>query len=201
MTDFVSRVAARAVGQAAIAQPRLSDARVPEPFGEHEQPSIVMAVPAPQVTVGAEQEITEPTTSDSKAAFSRPRPESTAPGISPDGAVVPESTSAEAPEATPRARDHPAELVITSPRRQTAPLVAATAAKPIGRAAPAVLVPASRSAMPTADFESPGVRVHIGRLEVRANLEPEPRRAEPAPAPGEPEPSLGEYLRGGRRRP
>ena len=45
--------------------------------------------------------------------------------------------------------------------------------------------------------EQPAVRVHIGRLEVRANLQaappPDPRRREQAVPEG---PSLGEYLRG-----
>lgn len=52
--------------------------------------------------------------------------------------------------------------------------------------------------MRAAAEERPEVRVHIGRLEVRANLQPAPppRRREPEPAP---ELSLTDYLRRSRR--
>ena len=46
--------------------------------------------------------------------------------------------------------------------------------------------------------EPPPVRVHIGRLEVRANVQEQPRPA-PPPQPAEPEGlSLSDYLRGRR---
>jgi hypothetical protein len=49
-----------------------------------------------------------------------------------------------------------------------------------------------------ASAESPAVRVHIGRLEVRANLQEQPRRPERPPAPRPQELSLSDYLRGRR---
>jgi hypothetical protein len=62
----------------------------------------------------------------------------------------------------------------------------------------AMPVPAPAAATASAREEPPPVRVHIGRLEVRANLHEPPRR-EPRPEPREPEGlSLSDYLRGRR---
>jgi hypothetical protein len=60
--------------------------------------------------------------------------------------------------------------------------------------------PSAPAAVTTAREEPPPVRVHIGRLEVRANLQEQPRPAPVLqPQPAEPEGlSLSDYLRGKR---
>jgi hypothetical protein len=79
----------------------------------------------------------------------------------------------------------------------TATAVPATSAAPATVAA----TPPARAAVTTgapARDDPPPVRVHIGRLEVRASLTESPR-PQPLPAPSEPEGlSLSDYLRGRR---
>ena len=76
------------------------------------------------------------------------------------------------------------------------------AARPAGRASPtlASLVRAGDEPGPTggAADRAPVVQIHIGRLDVRANLEAASAAAPPAPAPTEPGLSLTDYLAGKR---
>jgi hypothetical protein len=79
----------------------------------------------------------------------------------------------------------------------TAVAVPATPATPT-LAEPRAAVTLATAATATARDEAPPVRVHIGRLEVRANLH-EPSRAQPPAEAREPEGlSLSDYLRGKR---
>jgi len=73
----------------------------------------------------------------------------------------------------------------------------AVAAAPAAAFAPP---PASRApARAAAHADEPAVRVHIGRLEVRANLQQPPAQHTPRTAPpAAPGLSLGDYLRGRR---
>jgi len=72
---------------------------------------------------------------------------------------------------------------------------ATVAAEPAAPAKQAVL---SEAQPPRSAATSPPVRVHIGRLEVRANLQEPPRPQRPAERPRSQELSLGDYLRGRR---
>ncbi|HEY7537052.1 MAG TPA: hypothetical protein VH721_03615 [Gaiellaceae bacterium] len=64
---------------------------------------------------------------------------------------------------------------------------------------PAATTPTARRAAAPATAEPPPVRVHIGRLEVRANLQPAPPRRPERTETTDEALSLGDFLRGRRR--
>lgn len=217
MSDFVSRVAARAVGQAASAQPRLPALFEPSgPGGGGLEAVEEMVAPTP----AASRSAASPAALEAGRALehpvaappglARPQPGRPAPAtparprhrqgysasdkLSPaaagDGGAAAESfvepTSAERGAVAPASPIAPV----------SAPSAAAAAAQPVARAAPvASPPPVARTA---AAAEQRPVRVHIGRLEVRAALQeaPIPQRARERPRPQEL--SLGDYLRGRR---
>lgn len=193
MSDFLGRIAARAVGAPALAQPRMTE---------------------PLAGAGSELEIL-----DEESVLPRPAApaaaEPAAPAAAPAAvsraplrpAVAPTGPAAELPR---QERLLPALEPVSADTAETGPDAppaepGAAAAAPIVRASPAVpalaaaaSVPSSRTAVATTREEERSVRVHIGRLEVRANLEqpaPKPRRREPERSQG---PTLSDYLRGRR---
>lgn len=208
MSDFLGRVAARAVGQAALAQPRLPALFAPaetvapdaglEAVGSALAPAppgiaVTMHLREPRyVTPRAQPRATEPVAA---AVRARPRaqaalavPAAERDGREPDGAAEPrraaERPAVRAPAGleTPRAAEPATALPVPT-----------VAASPI--AAPQTVSPLA----PLGRNDTPPVRVHIGRLEVRANVQelsrPQPARSESRRAE---ELSLGDYLRGRR---
>jgi hypothetical protein len=103
------------------------------------------------------------------------------------------------PDATVRGRATEPERAPASPVEPIVP-APVVAAAPLAQALPAAAAREAARPVPAAVAreESPPVRVHIGRLEVRANLQP------PAPERPRREPprddglSLSDYLRGQR---
>jgi hypothetical protein len=207
VSDLIGRIAARAVGAPALAQPRVAAPLlgtgglevVDEEIGlpRNAPPAAVAepgrAVPAPAASPADEAEAATPLVEDPPAAASqgpaaerRSRRERHLPALERDS-VDPTEAPLAAPAAEPRvvAQAVPADAV---PAADTP-------------AAPAL--PAHRGATAAHGYTGPAgpppVRVHIGRLEVRANVQEQHRAAAPPPQPAEPEGlSLSDYLRGRR---
>jgi hypothetical protein len=209
VSDFIGRVAARAVGERAAASPR-----VPSQFEVAGAPGAALEVidgevvaPAPtRASPGAPAAPRGSGDSPMPSAAPAPVPGETA-AVSGETDVLPPSERGA--EASPRKNgERTPEPVATTPasapRRtqpeERAPGAAAIAAPVLTPALPVVArAPAHAVPMPAAaPAEPPAVRVHIGRLEVRANLHEQPRRPERAPAPRPQELSLSDYLRGRR---
>lgn len=214
MTGYLARVAARTVGEAASARPRLPDAP-----GLHEP-----ALPAGLETLDVEA--APPARADQpRREPGRPEPPrrrtrgpAVALAVPADARGTPDHTVASPESPSPETPDGPATsepsrkappppvvaLVSADPPAARDPVPSrATTPGPIARAAPVAPAPAARGATATAVAsrdEEPRVRVHIGRLEVRATLEqPAPERRQPG-EPRAPELSLSDYLRGRRGR-
>ena len=196
MTDFISRLAARAVARTPVTRP------VPVVAESKVEPA---AAPAPQVA--AERPVARATPA---AASVRSEP--------------PDLRPAE-PSRKPVAHEHVTKPVLgdrivertlvretvaspAEPVRAVPALDRAPGPEPakIVRATPVAAAPASARVVETSitraastPAEEPPVRVHIGRLEVRANIEQPPAPPQPMsrPAPSEGL-SLGDYLRGRR---
>jgi hypothetical protein len=184
MSDFVGRIAARAVGDAVLAQPRVRGL-----FEDQSAPGAGLEV--------LDEEISAP---------ARPRPAPKAPAPTAEGSTVP-ALPPEAP--APRRRDArtraPAER-LTPARPQRSEARAASPEPPHStdsererRSEPAVRARVALSPPPAraVRVEPPVVRVHIGRLEVRANVH-EPAREERVAEPQPQGLTLSEYLRGRR---
>jgi hypothetical protein len=193
LSDFIARAAARAVGRAAQARPR--------------QASVFEG----PVTVGAGFEVVDEVAAAPPAA---PAPVTAAPVAPPAAGAMPPRPAAagELPPADPRpprprrAEPPPApeQAPTPAPEPPLAPadaprvhLVVPAAVSPV-RLAAAVPAAVPATVPPPAFPEperAPVVRVHIGRLEVRASVQAAPpersRTAEPPPAR-----SLSDYLRG-----
>ncbi len=209
MSAFLTRLAARAVGQAAIAQPRL-----PSLFEAASEPSHPLDVIDDEVAVGPEAAVAR---SAAPASADSPAGERTARAVSRVAAsrAAAEAIRDPASQRTELARrqdaigrtvvaDHAAteEQAIASDTSPVAQPSLIVPAEPLAVATP---VPsrsadeATRSASPSGP-EPPAVRVHIGRLEIRANL-PEPAPVRPPARQVREEAtsvSLADYLRGAR---
>jgi hypothetical protein len=212
VSDFIGRVAARAVGDRATASPRVgslfeapgaaagaglevideeiaanaSDPSAPDssPAGEPVEPrapsAAVRAVPAEAGATRVEAEVASPSVPSAEPPQSHARDLNER---SPDRVAA---TRGETPPRT-RHADHAPPHGVAAVLAPAAPIVART---------PAHALPAPSAAR----AELPTVRVHIGRLEVRADVQEQPLRAERAPAPRPQELSLSDYLRGRRER-
>ena len=207
MSDFLGRIAARAVGAPALAQPRLPvtlagtaaagleivDEEVVVPGAPPRTPVLPSGEPGRAEPRSVPEAASPPTTpvESSPTVPSAPAPREQERGLPRQQRLTPalEPVLAIRPDAEPDAP--PAELRTTAavnaaPATPAAPVLAA----PAGAVAPA--------AVAAARDEPPPVRVHIGRLEVRASLEEAPRPQQ-LPEPREPEGlSLSDYLRGRR---
>lgn len=210
MSDFIGRVAARAVGERAAASPRvpsLFEAAGPGPGAALEVIDEEVVPPAPaRASPGAPAAPSQPGASPAPAAASAPMPSET-PAVSGETDVLPPSKRGA--EASPRKNgertpEPAATTPASAPRRtqseERAPAAAAIAAPVLTPALPVVArAPAHAVPMPAAAAaEPPAVRVHIGRLEVRAHLQEQPRRPERPPVAKPQELSLSDYLRGRR---
>ena len=204
MSDFLGRIAARAVGQATVAQPRVRAL-----FAELEPASAesrleVVKTEAP-TAAAVPHGVRETPRTEFPARTSSPESEFAARVRSqPRPSIANLAEPVARSDALRRSDDPPArfeaEIADAAPidadiGRQT-PAEAVTAALPI-LAVPAS--PAPPEAVSVAREEPPPVvRVHIGRLEVRANVQ-EPRSpAAHRESPRPQELSLADYLRGRR---
>jgi hypothetical protein len=205
VSDFLGRMAARAVGQATVAQPRVRAL-----FAELEPASAesrleVVKTEAP-TAAAVPNGVPETPRTESPARTSSPQSEVAAARVrsQPRSSIANLAEPVAGSDALRRSDDPPArleaEIADAAPidaeiGRQT-PAEAVTAALPI-LAVPAS--PAPPEAVSVAREEPPRVvRVHIGRLEVRANVQ-EPRSpAAHRESPRQQELSLADYLRGRR---
>jgi hypothetical protein len=219
VSDFLSRVAARAVGEAPLARPRLpalfeaseeldavdEEIVVPSPSLAADSASAVSSDPgatqAPErsrrrAAVRTESHRTEGITAPSPPPTPRhdpgePSKPSDTLSLGRAGVVGPRRLAS----ASARARAAPAPGIKELAQATTA---SAAVAVPARRAEP-VAVPApsvAETAASVARDEPAPVRVQIGRLEVRANLHEAPRSERPRQEP-EPEGlALSDYLRG-----
>jgi hypothetical protein len=214
VSDLISRLAARAVGERDAARPRS-----PEPFeesapaGAPEAHDDVTAAPAESLSRArprAAPAPEPPAREQSRAgrehdvrpthAVARPAPASPA-GVQLllDPPQV-EALSAEEPvaEPLPEVERQPGPAV--PPVLLAVPVAPTEAAVPALPAAPPEAAVQAGSGHVVARTEPETVRVHIGRLEVRANLSPPPPPSRPrAEAPRRrDELPLADYLRGRR---
>ena len=210
MSDLIGRIAARAVGAPALAQPQVAAPLVGEGGLDvvEEEVAVPNATPVPAAEAPAAVPV--------PAAAAAPRASNPAPDIAAERLTTLEVPPAAAPpgpaaEELPRHERHlsapqrasvdPTEVELGVPAAE--PRAAATAVPvPARPAAPVVIAPPPTAAtVTTAREKPPPVRVHIGRLEVRASLQEQPRPAPVLqPQPAEPEGlSLSDYLRGERR--
>jgi hypothetical protein len=232
VSDFLSRVAARAVGAAPVAGPRLPSAfEGGGPAGEAgpevvDGEALATAAPRPSATTpGPEargvERVAPPAAGTALSRVGAGEPD----GIAPAAHVPSEVGRPASFIATPERENRAVEAVpALLPERDPGPPVAAAAADLPAADVPAAVVPRAgapvvvaarpaaaavpRAARPrepepgaataAGEIEPPPVRVHIGRLEVRANLQQpapqRPHRDEERP----PELSLPDYLRGKR---
>lgn len=211
MSDFVSRMAARLVGDAVVAQPRLRG------LFEADDPAAGLDVFDEEVVARSSREaaaaVLPAAISPTAHPVASPPPGSETPTLPSPSAVAPRVEAG--PTATPPDDVRGPVASTTMPHAEPSPVPFSAAEAtpeppqphvtvvtvPASPVLPA-LVPAPEPAVSTPAAAEPEelepVRVHIGRLEVRANLEERARpRREPEarPAAG---PSLADYLRGER---
>jgi hypothetical protein len=209
VSDFVSRMAARLVGDAVVAQPRLRG------LFESADPASELEVVDEEVVARSSREAAAtllpatvppaaPSARPASEAPTPPAPAAAAPRVEARPAAAAPEEDDPAPEAVPavpRAEPPPATPAAAGPEAEPAPphvtvvAVPASPVLPMHVPVPEAAVPAERDAEPE---ELQPVRVHIGRLEVRASLEEQARpRREPEerPVTGL---ALADYLRGER---
>ncbi|MEO5577207.1 MAG: hypothetical protein ABIR67_15250 [Gaiellaceae bacterium] len=227
MTDFIARMAARAVGEAPVAQPRLP-ALFEDPGSDSTSALAVaedeVVAPAPRSAPGesgrpVRMPLFEPTATygpvvDGSAVAANPvrlpprrQARSVAqPAPEPRRAAKPQTpvldasvdVGGEVGEQPQPTVANPVEGLIEVLDPPN-PAVAAAAASP-APAAPAILTAAAiRSSRSAPAPDQPTVHIRIGRLEVRANLHDEaPARPQQREPAGEDALSLSDYLRGER---
>jgi hypothetical protein len=205
VSDLLGRIAARAVGAPALAQPRLPVSLAGQGAAGLEVVDEELVVPA-----DAPRRVTEPPAEPrpSEPAQARPatpaREAKTGSPVPVPPAAAPPGSAVELPR---QGRLLPALEPVLAVRADAEPdalpaeprAAAPVTVVPAAPATPALAGPAAPAvpaAVAAARDEPPPVRVHIGRLEVRASLG-EPPRPQPLPQAREPEGlSLSDYLRG-----
>jgi hypothetical protein len=210
VSDFLARVAARAVGEAPLAQPRLPALFEPGAPGlDIVDTEAVTHAPSEQLTAVRRHATSEththraPETDDRRMPAASPEPVEAMPLMREAPRAVPTlpalggERDAPVPESTPVASPEPPVplSLADAVARVTAPAVPAAPA----RQETEVRVAAAHTASAQVHDEPPAVRVHIGRLEVRANLQNAAPPPQPRPADARPQGlSLADYLRGKR---
>jgi hypothetical protein len=201
MSDFVSRLAARAVGDAPRARPAVApEVAVPAERVAREaihEATVARATPtAPAVRSEPPEARIEPAVARAR----RPAQEKRSRVVE-HSAVAPKTAGRGAARPSPPPAFEPAE-----PRAQAAPTRAPEVVSVVP-AAPVAAAPIVRRVVESrlervhaaaAVAAEPPVRVHIGRLEVRANVEQPPRQPTPPRPARRPELTLSDYLRGRR---
>jgi hypothetical protein len=219
VSDFVSRVAARAVGQAALGRPR-----VPALFERAEPGTGGLEIVEsevggrPSASDGAGRSV-DPDSARIAAPARSGLPPSplTEPEAPKRGVLAPREPGArpERPPTLPAEPSRVREIVpgLAHPTMRAgapdAPTTPATRPSlfppslfsgpvPVTPASPAAVAPAAERATAAPRGAAPAVRVHIGRLEVRANLHDVPATRPVRERPQSQELALGDYLRGKR---
>jgi hypothetical protein len=211
VTDFLGRLAARAVGVGTAARPRLAGLFEPAAAAgdatlEVVDEEVVAPGPAPQAretpAAKGNGRRAAPPAQAQRAQLAPPAnpaevPAAPRPSPRPDSVAQSNYGPAPPPGISPRAAEPEPVTVPRSERSLPAPVDVAPLAQalPAAGAREAAALPAA-AAPPRR--EEPPVRVHIGRLEVRANIQPPPPER-PRREPPRPEGlSLADYLRGQR---
>lgn len=210
MSDFLGRIAARAVGEASLAQPRLP-ALFEQPTGTE---ALGLGIVDEEVVAPARaRQVQRPARSQpAREARAREAPGPLAPPEVVRGREQPAAASVAAVPAPQVAEPStPSDTLSLGGSEALAPLPPPAAATEQPVPTPPVVVPATPStidarvpepAAPAAPAvgrdEPPAVRVHIGRLEVRANLQQTPPEPRPREGARPHELSLADYLRGKR---
>jgi hypothetical protein len=197
VSDLISRLASRAVGATPLARPRVA------------LPVDAVAEPASRTPVAVRPE----------APVARATPATPAVRSEPEVPAEPTRERQRAEEAAAVTRERVVERTVVretavptvrEQEPQSAPeRVAARESVATVPAVPAATSPVAARAVEgrverthttsAAAVEEPPVRVHIGRLEVRANLQQAPPPSQPRPKADRSEGlSLGDYLRGRR---
>ena len=212
---FLGRVASRAVGEATAARPRLAD-----PFGPREVVAPVglemldLEAAGPASGLTRRVEAAAPSSGVPPAErIVEPRASDASPGKPPRREVARLPFRTPAKEAVPAAMsssENERHDVGSRPERGTSDPPSAAeveaepvAAVPLARATPvtpASVAPAAAGVRPVAAEEQPAVRVHIGRLEVRANLEQPLQQPQQRGRSRRDELTLSDYLRGRQAR-
>lgn len=208
--DLLSRLAARAVGRGPSAQPyvpvrfepggiEVVDEERVGPRGPAGPAQARVLAPVRPPGLGA-----MPTTTPEPARHSpvrarpvdRTEPAASLPALAPP--PRPASTASPAPGGADDRRPAPTAVVDSGPRPH--PSLAPVPARPVPTSpfTPPSSTHRDPPAATGAATEAPTVRVHIGRLEVRANLTRVPPTPARAVAPPAAELSLSDYLRGER---
>jgi hypothetical protein len=211
MTDFLGRIAARAVGEAPLAQPRLPALFDPGPAGLDvvDTEMVVRAATADQANAAdpparramdVAESVVENTrranTPDTVGRRDVPPLETGPRRVAP----APTMLGAEPAVTLAEPADDTSESAAPTPAADDVPRVAAVAVPATPTSREAVVNGAAAPVPATAAHdEPPPVRVHIGRLEVRANLQDSPPPPQPRPTDSRPQGlSLADYLRGKR---
>lgn len=211
---FLGRVASRGVGEATAARPRLAD-----PFGPREAVAPVglemLDLEAAPVSGPTRRvEAVAATAGVPPSERGGEPPELEVPSFLPRGPEVARPpwvtpAKAAAPAAASRSENERHDVVPRPRRGTTEPPSAAqvenepVAAAPLARAtpvAPAPVASAAAAVLPVAAEQQPAVRVHIGRLEVRANLEQPLKQPQQRRESRRSELTLSDYLRGRQAR-
>ena len=206
MADFLSRMAERSLGKAPLARPVIAPLFA---TGPELGPEPDAADGGPPDTAGA----VPSTASDTAPPTLPPTPRGRL-GPEPVGPVPATRTAhiVEAPSPTEPESRTPGSVERARPEERRprtvdpGPISTRAAVRPVTFARPVLrdrepAHPRLPAASPAHETEpsAPIVRVFIGRVDVRAVVPP-PVPARPAPAPAEDRLSLGEYLRGEKRR-
>jgi hypothetical protein len=195
VSDFLSRLAARAVREPPRASPSLPSATEAAAVSRGVAPAPAKEPPVAQATPAApavRSEAPESRFESEHAPLERP-PTRTPPARMVERSAVPAAAS-QPPPAAAEPREPEVTQTPSVPVAAAAPVVAA----PIVRRVVESRVERLHTVSTTVAADEPPVRVHIGRLEVRANLEQPaagPERREPQRQQG---PTLSDYLRGRR---
>jgi hypothetical protein len=211
---FLGRVASRAVGEATAARPRLA-----APFGPREAVAPVglemLDLEAAGPASGLTRRVAAAASSSGASPVERivePRELDASPGQPPRREVARLPLRTAAKEAVPAAMstsENERRDIGPRPKRGTSepPSVAEVetepvAAVPLARATPVAPAPVAHATVPVsvAAEEQPAVRVHIGRLEVRANLEQPLQQPHQRRESRRNELTLSDYLRGRQAR-
>jgi hypothetical protein len=202
VSDFFSRLAARSVGDVPDARPAggfgVSAAPTAAPAVAAAAPPVVRATPAaPEVRAATPEAPVEPAVPDQPIAESEPAPVELAEAVT---SAKPRVAEREPEPVSARTQEPLAPAAQAEPRTSAAPVI--VRATPVTAAAPVIRHVAETRlqrvhSVATVAADEPPVRVHIGRLEVRANLEQPPQKPKSRPERAAAEGlSLSEYLRG-----
>jgi hypothetical protein len=196
MSDFLSRLAARAVADAPRAPRREPSTPAAVTVASRAEPAPATEPPVARALPSAPAVRSEPPEVRVEREIA-PEPGERVASSTGREQVVEQSVVAEAAAPRPVSAAEPRE-----PDRQRSVAVPVAAAVPVPAAPIVRRVVESRlertHTVSTIAADEPPVRVHIGRLEVRANLEqpaPKPPRREPERPQS---PTLSDYLRGRR---